>query len=189
MLMDSKELRINIAKLLKKHFSQERISVHLKLALGEEGIYESPEGKNFIIALLLESAPDGIRVRGTVKGGIQMECARCLEPYEHQIDLSIDDFFCQPHLPLMTESGGLEGEVEISGEDSYLLEGDYIDLNDLLNDYLILALPMKRLCDSDCKGICPRCGTNLNVSSCECRDDYVDTRLEKLRQWLDREGV
>ncbi len=186
--MDSKDLKINVAKLMKTCFSQEEVSLQIRLALGEEGIYETPEGREFMIRLLLESAPDGVRVRGTIKGEIQMECDRCLEPYDQRVDLSVDDFFCQPSLPLMMEGGEIEEQVEISGEDSYLLEGDHIDLNNLLNDYLILALPIKHLCDSECKGICSRCGTNLNFSSCDCRDDYIDARLEKLKQWLDQEG-
>jgi uncharacterized protein len=55
-----------------------------------------------------------------------------------------------------------------------------INITDDVRDYLILAVPMKKLCKEDCKGLCYKCGTDLNKSSCDCKQDEIDDRWSKL---------
>lgn len=59
---------------------------------------------------------------------------------------------------------------------------DKIDLTGDVRDYALLAIPMKKLCSEDCKGLCPRCGKNLNVSPCDCKEESVDPRWEPLQK-------
>jgi uncharacterized protein len=60
-------------------------------------------------------------------------------------------------------------------------ETDKIDLSKDVRDYALLALPMKKLCSEDCKGLCPKCGKNLNDGSCNCKDERIDERWEPLQ--------
>jgi uncharacterized protein len=61
-------------------------------------------------------------------------------------------------------------------------ETDKIDLSEDVRDYALLALPMKKLCSENCKGLCPKCGKNLNDGPCECRDEKIDPRWEPLQK-------
>lgn len=61
-------------------------------------------------------------------------------------------------------------------------ETDKIDLTDDIRDYAILAVPMKKLCVEDCKGLCAKCGKNLNVGPCNCKEENIDSRWEPLQQ-------
>ena len=76
-----------------------------------------------------------------------------------------------------------DAEVELGEEDvevSYYRD-DAIDLAGLMREQFYLALPMKPLCTDDCKGLCPQCGTNRNVSQCSCTQGWVDPRLAALQ--------
>lgn len=59
---------------------------------------------------------------------------------------------------------------------------DKIDLDKDIRDYAILAVPMKKLCSDDCKGLCPKCGKNLNEGSCNCSEKIIDHRWEQLEK-------
>ena len=61
-------------------------------------------------------------------------------------------------------------------------ETDKIDLSQDIRDYALLALPMKKLCSEDCKGLCPKCGKNLNEGPCDCREETMDPRWEPLQK-------
>ena len=59
---------------------------------------------------------------------------------------------------------------------------DKIDLDKDIRDYAILAVPMKKLCSENCKGLCPKCGKNLNNSLCACTDEFIDPRWEVIQK-------
>ena len=61
-------------------------------------------------------------------------------------------------------------------------EGDGLELNDVLREFVLLALPMQRLCSENCKGICPECGQNRNQNECSCRTTVVDNRWAALKE-------
>jgi uncharacterized protein len=73
---------------------------------------------------------------------------------------------------------------EIDGNELVFLhpDTDKIDLTKDVRDYAILAVPMKKLCREDCKGLCPRCGKNLNEGTCNCKDEVIDPRWETLQK-------
>ena len=69
------------------------------------------------------------------------------------------------------------------------IDADKIDIVNDVRDYALLAIPMKKLCKEDCKGLCPRCGKDLNEGNCNCAEKEVDPRwepLEKLRNKLNK---
>ena len=77
--------------------------------------------------------------------------------------------------------------VSIEGEDSdtiITVPDMKLDIDELVFAEIILSLPSKHLCKEDCKGICPKCGKNLNKGACECPDKEIDPRLAKLAELL-----
>jgi uncharacterized metal-binding protein YceD (DUF177 family) len=122
---------------------------------------------------------ESVHLRGRVKAPLTMECGRCLVWFGLAADLDLDVFF----LPHRAEEREEEDEVQLSDHDvvvSYYRD-DRIDLGESIREQLLLGLPMKRLCSSDCRGLCASCGTNRNQSECACVPERgLDPRLAVL---------
>jgi uncharacterized protein len=119
---------------------------------------------------------DRFVLEGRVKSTLELQCSRCLEPFDRPVDLPFD----LRYLPRSINAG--EGEREIEEDDltTAFYENDTIDLGQLMREQFYLSLPMKPLCSDDCRGLCPQCGTNLNRGDCACPSDWVDPRLAAL---------
>lgn len=124
------------------------------------------------------------RVTGTVRGALELECGRCLEPFP----LPVESAFELRYVP-QAEAAGTDAEREITEDDlttAFYAEG-MLDVMDLMREQFQLALPMKPLCASSCRGLCPVCGGNLNRTECGCRPVWEDPRLAPLKSLLNRE--
>lgn len=76
------------------------------------------------------------------------------------------------------------GKEDNGDEDILYYENNQLNLKDYIIEQIILSLPMKIICKNDCKGLCPKCGRNLNNSQCDCVYEDIDPRLEKLRDFF-----
>lgn len=114
----------------------------------------------------------------TFEGSVQAEavasCARCLEPAE---------FSCDIPLSLTVTEEAENAELE----DYVYTQGDMLDLHVVVRDELILSCDMVILCQPDCRGLCARCGKNLNAGDCGCAGREVDPRLAGLAELLRRQ--
>jgi uncharacterized protein len=119
-----------------------------------------------------------VRLVGRVTTTLELDCSRCLEPYTVPIDAKFDVLF----LPAGANTGDDEQEVGEEDLGVSFYKDDTIDLGEVLREQFYLALPMKPLCREDCQGLCPVCGKNRNRESCDCQNDWVDPRLDALRQ-------
>lgn len=118
-----------------------------------------------------------IRIRGHVSASLESACDRCLEPARFPIDSAFDLFYRPAATGPEKEEVGLdEGEAEIA-----FYEGDGLLLEDTLREFLLLALPMQRVCRTDCKGMCPTCGADRNQVNCGCQAQFVDDRWAALK--------
>ncbi len=108
----------------------------------------------------------GILVQGTLHTSIQGECARCLSDISVELDVPIEELFVYPPQP----------DAEFCVADSGVL-----DLGPLLREETILDTPIGALCKSDCAGLCPNCGKNLNEGPCDCERNEIDPRLAALK--------
>jgi uncharacterized protein len=111
----------------------------------------------------------------------QLECSRCLTAYPfHE-----DDGFSLLLYPRVKQP---EGEVELAREELDVLYYDdpVVPLSPIAEERLQMALPMKPLCRPECRGLCPRCGKDLNQGPCECTTETVDPRWEALRNLKER---
>jgi uncharacterized protein len=126
---------------------------------------------------------DVFRVTGRVATRLELECGRCLDPFE----IAVEAPFELRYVPQAENSG--DGEHEIGEDDlttAYYRDG-VLDVNELLREQFQLALPMKPLCGAACRGLCSVCGTNLNRASCNCNPRWEDPRLAALKGLLDRQ--
>lgn len=105
-----------------------------------------------------------IHAQGEFQVKLASECHRCLEHAEFAIDRKFDLFY-RPAEALDTEEeiALKEAETEIG-----FYEGEGVELEEILREQVLLALPVQRLCREDCKGLCPSCGVNLNNETCGC---------------------
>jgi len=184
--INSRQLKVPVTNLLKRVFSREKLSADLDIAVGEHGLVEKSDRGDFRIDVWLESSPDGIRVKGGIKGSVAMGCTRCLEEYRCDLDIEVDEFYRRRGLGAVGSDGRLLDEADVLEEDEYIIEEGFIDLNVLVNDAVMLSLPIKRLCGEECRGLCQSCGKNLNQGECGCMQENIDPRLEVLRTLLDR---
>ncbi len=92
-------------------------------------------------------------------------CARCLKA----VPLSLDPHFDLHYLPAIADQDHQEVELDDEELDEFTYVNDEIDVGAILNEQVLLDRPFKILCAEDCKGLCPTCGANLNVASCDCK--------------------
>lgn len=98
-------------------------------------------------------------------------CDRCLAEFDSELSLDFEYTLVK--------------ELQDSDAQGYLLvEGDFLDLGELCESDVVLNLPLKFLCKSDCKGLCSVCGKNLNLSDCDCLNSQIDPRLAALKKLL-----
>ncbi len=122
-----------------------------------------------------EVVPD-IRVRAKWSGSFEIPCARCIEPVRQDLNGDFDLLF----RPLGVDAGPSERElVTPETEIGYYQEGGLV-LDDVLREQVLLTLPVRTLCLPDCKGLCPRCGRNLNNEACTCEGAPTDQRWSAL---------
>ncbi len=129
-------------------------------------------------AELLAHTLGEIRIQGRLKVTMATECDRCLEPAEFPIDSNFDLFY----RPAVKMDFGDEVEIDEGEAEIAFYEGGGIELKDVLREYVLLSLPMQRICRDDCHGICPVCGRNRNLVSCGCEPKQVDERWAALKK-------
>ncbi len=122
---------------------------------------------------------DDIRLRADYNADFEVLCARCVDPVPLPVKGHFDLIFRPESAD--AESGEraiTEDETEIGyyGESGLLLE-------DVVREQVLLSLPTRTLCKPDCKGLCPRCGQNLNQAKCNCEETAVDPRWNALAAW------
>ena len=128
-----------------------------------------PTGSPVELALRLEAVMEGVLVTGTARAGLEGECVRCLEPIHDEIEVDLQELY------VYDEGGGADRAVEEDDEASRL-EGDLLDLQPLLRDAVVLALPFQPLCRDDCPGLCAECGVRLADAPGHQHEETVDPR-------------
>lgn len=141
------------------------------------------QGSELALDLRLESVVEGVLVSGTVTATVVGECVRCLDPVSRPLVVDLQELYTYP---------GREPEVHRSrGEDLDedpgelpVLAGDLLDLEPVLRDSVVLALPLKPLCREDCPGLCPECGASLEANP-DHGHEQIDARWAILRDLTD----
>lgn len=131
--------------------------------------------------LRIDKVSSEILVNGSLSALVEMQCSRCLNNFTNKTDININVVY---H-PVEELKGEDRHEIKDDELDTGFYRDEQLDISELLKEQLILSLPMKPLCSESCRGICFRCGKNLNIDSCECRQEEPDPRLAKLKKLLD----
>jgi uncharacterized protein len=121
--------------------------------------------------LVLESLAEGILATGTVQGSLALRCARCLKDFERGFSVDVQELFVPfPH----------------DDSDEYPLDPEgLLEPDQMLRDAIGVELPYAPVCRPDCRGLCARCGGDLNLGECTCREPEIDPRWEGLDALLD----
>ncbi|WP_212911883.1 DUF177 domain-containing protein [Streptomyces sp. TS71-3] len=150
---------------------------------GIGGVVAVPQGADVELDLRLESVMEGALVTGTAHAMAAGECVRCLEPLKLTLDADFQEMFSYPDLddrgrPMARQEEPADDEEE---EDRLFVEDGLIDLEPVLRDAVVLALPMQPVCREDCPGLCPDCGARLADDPDHHHDDAVDIRWAALQ--------
>lgn len=119
----------------------------------------------------------GWNVSGNIKGSEKIECSRCLQSVEREIEFPFRAVF-------VTDEFSAQGkETELHGEDLEVavFAGDRIDLKELAREQILLDLPEQIFCSRTCKGLCEKCGANRNLIDCNCGQKEIDPRWAALK--------
>ena len=125
-----------------------------------------------------------VRVRGKILTEVELLCDRCAAPQRAPLEVEFDTRF----IP-QSKAAGATDNVELLTEDLGLAayEGDAVDLDELVREQILLALPSRNLCREDCKGLCQKCGADLNAGQCSCEQGETDPRWAALADFKRRD--
>lgn len=124
---------------------------------------------------------NGILVTGHLRTAVNLPCRRCLAPVTVPVAIDLEEEF-HPSIDLLT---GQPVPLEGDEEDATRTDARHmLDLTEVVRQNLLLTVPMSVLCSSQCRGLCPECGENLNEGPCKCQHEAGDPRLAALRDLL-----
>jgi len=156
-------------------------TLRITRSLVRSGEYRLTEGVKYAgpvdIDFTLTEKEGDLKIVGRFSTDLSISCDRCLASYEVPLEQEVDLLFIpRDHMPD-------EIDVELADEDMKIASyRNTIDLSQVIDEQVVLSLPMKNLCSEDCRGLCPRCGKNLNEGDCGCVEERVDERLLVLKE-------
>ena len=139
-------------------YGQEAIQLGALATEGRAEVLHEHRGPKEIVA--------DIRLKGSFSGAFETPCARCVEPVKIDLGASFDLLFRPPNVDIT----GAEHAISTQETEIGYYENGGLALEDVLREQVLLSLPARTLCQPECKGLCPRCGQNLNELTCSCLD-------------------
>jgi uncharacterized protein len=137
-----------------------------------------PEGAPLALDVRLEAVTEGVLVTGTVTAPLQGECGRCLDPVSDELSVAVMELFA--YRDSVTDE-------TTSADEVHRLEGDYLDIEAVVRDAVVLGLPWTPLCRPDCAGLCPDCGLRLDDLPASHSHEQLDPRWAALAAFADPE--
>ncbi|HOP85447.1 MAG TPA: DUF177 domain-containing protein [Syntrophorhabdaceae bacterium] len=130
--------------------------------------------------LVIKKNKDTLSIKGNLDCIVYLTCSRCLDEFPYMINTKVDFKMMSqdlaPHEP--------ELELKRDEMDIYYYEGNEIELEPILNEEIMLNIPIKPLCKESCKGLCQVCGKNMNYEQCDCSKSLDTVLGEKLKNFL-----
>ena len=165
-------MRLNLREIL--HQPGASVLFAFQMDLSDLDFYgECPAQAPIQVSGAVRNTAGALELQGTAETPLSLRCDRCLKSFRQEMKVPVS---C-----LLAER--LEDE---ENDEIVLLDNGEADLDELFTTALVLAMDTKHLCSEDCKGLCPRCGADLNEGPCGCKPE-VDPRLAALAQLLDKE--
>jgi uncharacterized protein len=117
-------------------------------------------------------------VEGQLNAVAGVECDRCLKPMELPIDTKFKVEYVTPATYNASDIAELdEDDLAVS-----VFDGELINIDEIVREQVLLAVPSQAICDENCKGLCPKCGIDLNVASCACQETEINPRWQGLKE-------
>jgi uncharacterized protein len=161
---------LDVTDLLKERGLEKELRIEQELEPIETETQSVKPTKPFKIELKISNIDGMLRVEGKMRGTVKLACSRCLEEYKLPIFQPIDAVFSPKPFD----------------QETYPVTEGKIDIGQVIEEVLLLAIPMKPLCREDCKGLCPKCGQNLNFKDCGHKIEPIDIRLGRLKEWFNK---
>jgi len=155
------DLKIDVSNALRLIGDRKKVDGSANLDLRDACEMEFQPGESVRWSLELCRIAGAIEIAGTVDGWVAMFCYRCLERFHFTFSVTVREH------ALLPDSGNVD-EDEQSAFD-YVVRDGILNLEPVLRDLIALSFPARRICDEACKGLCVKCGANLNVEPCSCK--------------------
>ncbi len=157
---------------LKRLLSGETESIPFTASLDMAGMSSDIVSGTCAVSGVCRGTPDHIVLSADLKCELTAVCARCCKQFETSLVHSFE-------FPVAEK---LESDED---EDRFvLMQDNALDIEQICSEQLILNLPLRFLCRTGCKGLCPVCGADLNSGACSCGGKRIDPRLEKLKEYF-----
>jgi DUF177 domain-containing protein len=130
-----------------------------------------PDGAPLELDLRLESVAEGVLVTGTVTAPLTGQCGRCLDPVSDELDVDVCELFAYPDSVT---------DETTEQDETHRIVDDLLDVEPMVRDVVVLALPWTPLCRPDCAGLCPTCGQRLDELPAGHAHDVIDPRWAAL---------
>jgi len=125
----------------------------------------------------LQTSGHEVRLRGIITARAEVDCDRCLKSVAVPVETEFDVTYVPEDDYRASEAAELqEDDLSVS-----VFDGETIDVDELVREQLLLALPTRALCTAECKGLCPICGADRNADACGCETKEVDPRWAGLK--------
>lgn len=128
------------------------------------------------VNVALDKTTRQIYLRADVATRARCICDRCTDEFEQELANKYNVFY------LYDDQSG----ADLTPEDTQIIQPDtvYLELSEDVRQFVLLSLPLKLLCREECKGLCPRCGTNWNTARCDCKQESADSPWQGLEKLL-----
>lgn len=126
----------------------------------------------------LYKAGESVSMAGELVANLKLTCNRCLALFDYEVHEKVTTIY----LPKSDEVPESEAELAREDMDAQIMDGENIDLLPPLRDALLLGIPMSRICREECKGLCSKCGADLNKTECDCKPDEDMSPFAKLKE-------
>jgi uncharacterized protein len=177
MFLDAKDLAVRKLR-IRKSYAPGSIDYHSA---------EIKQAEPLEVTATAEMLDGQIRITGELETKIELVCARCLETVIEEVNRAFDLFY----RPVTKDLKPKEDRLKDDDTEIGFFDGEGLFLADVLKEQVLLALPLKVICRSDCRGLCPSCGANLNHEECRCETHATDPRLAPLarlkQDWLKKQ--
>lgn len=163
---------IDVSELIKKKKVKEEVNYSFELKDFDHfgDLIKFADSVKFNGFISIDS--DIIYLDGVLVLKLKFICSRCLKDFIYPLQIAIHEVFSS------------NPEIVKNDEEIIFINNDNIDISEVAEANILMSIPIKKLCKEDCMGLCQHCGTDLNLSTCNCKNTQTDERLTKLKDLL-----
>ena len=156
--------------------------IHQNIGFSREFLFDIPQVhlppdldlKDLNGTVRITRTPQGLPIQVKMHAIVNTQCVRCLAEFQQPLDIDFTEMYA------FSQKSVTDAELLVP-------EDGHIDLGELVREYMLIEVPINPLCTPNCKGLCPVCGENPNISHCDHSADEVDPRLAVLKSLLEKE--